>query len=31
MEAMNDTFLPRIGGVISADMAVPEQERAVRF
>jgi len=28
---MNDHFVPRIGGVLSADIAVPEHEREVRF
>lgn len=28
---MNDTLLPRVGGVLSADIAVPEHEREVRF
>ncbi len=28
---MSDTFLPRVGGVISADIAVPEHERELRF
>jgi len=31
MEAMSNLFLPRVGGVISADIAVPEHEREVRF
>ncbi len=30
-QPMNDTFLPRVGGVLSADIAVPEHEREVRF
>lgn len=28
---MNDAFLPRVGGVLSADIAVPEHERELRF
>lgn len=28
---MTDPFLPRVGGVLSADIAVPEHEREVRF
>jgi predicted enzyme related to lactoylglutathione lyase len=28
---MTDLFLPRVGGVLSADIAVPEHEREVRF
>jgi uncharacterized protein len=28
---MSDPFLPRIGGVLSADIAVPDHERMVRF
>ena len=28
---MNDPLVPRVGGVISADIAVPEHEREVRF
>jgi len=28
---MNEQFVPRIGGVLSADIAVPEHEREVRF
>ncbi|MFK7846293.1 MAG: VOC family protein [Rhodothermales bacterium] len=28
---MNDPFFPRIGGTLSADIAVPEHEREVRF
>ena len=28
---MNDPFVPRIGGILSADIAVPEHEREVRF
>ena len=28
---MNDPLVPRIGGVLSADIAVPEHEREVRF
>lgn len=28
---MDNPFLPRIGGVLSADIAVPEHEREVRF
>jgi len=28
---MNDPFLPRVGGVLSADIAVPEHERESRF
>ncbi len=28
---MSDPFLPRVGGIISADIAVPEHEREVRF
>jgi len=28
---MSDLFAPRIGGVLSADIAVPEHERAARF
>lgn len=29
--AMNAIFVPRVGGVLSADIAVPEHERVVRF
>jgi len=28
---MSDTFVPRVGGILSADIAVPEHEREVRF
>ncbi len=28
---MRDPFVPRVGGVVSADIAVPEHEREVRF
>jgi uncharacterized protein len=28
---MSETFVPRIGGVLSADIAVPDHERMVRF
>ena len=28
---MSDLFVPRVGGVLSADIAVPEHERVVRF
>ena len=28
---MTDTFVPRVGGILSADIAVPEHEREVRF
>jgi predicted enzyme related to lactoylglutathione lyase len=28
---MSDPFAPRVGGVLSADIAVPEHERVVRF
>jgi len=28
---MSDPFAPRVGGVLSADIAVPEHEREVRF
>ena len=28
---MDDPFLPRVGGVLSADIAVPEHERELRF
>ena len=28
---MSDPFLPRVGGVISADIAVPEHERELSF
>jgi len=28
---MNDPFVPRVGGTLSADIAVPEHEREVRF
>ena len=28
---MNDPFLPRVGGVLSADIAVPEHPREMRF
>lgn len=28
---MSDPFVPRVGGVLSADIAVPEYEREVRF
>lgn len=30
-EPMSEPFVPRIGGVLSADIAVPEHERVVRF
>ena len=28
---MSDLFVPRVGGILSADIAVPEHEREVRF
>jgi hypothetical protein len=28
---MSDLFVPRVGAVLSADIAVPEHEREVRF
>ena len=28
---MSDPFVPRVGGILSADIAVPEHEREVRF
>jgi len=28
---MSDSFVPRVGGILSADIAVPEHEREVRF
>ncbi len=28
---MSDAFFPRVGGILSADIAVPEHEREVRF
>jgi uncharacterized protein len=28
---MSDLFIPRVGGVLSADIAVPDHERTVRF
>ncbi len=28
---MRDPFIPRVGGILSADIAVPEHEREVRF
>ncbi len=28
---MNDSIVPRVGGILSADIAVPEHEREVRF
>ncbi len=28
---MNDPFVPRVGGILSADIAVPEHERELRF
>jgi len=28
---MTDAFVPRVGGILSADIAVPEHERVVRF
>ena len=28
---MNDAFVPRVGGILSADIAVPEHEREIRF
>ena len=28
---MRDTFMPRVGGILSADIAVPEHEREVHF
>jgi len=28
---MNNPFVPRVGGILSADIAVPEHEREVRF
>jgi hypothetical protein len=31
MQTMNDPFVPRVGGILSADIAVPEHEREVRF
>lgn len=31
MQTMSDPFVPRVGGVLSADIAVPEHEREVRF
>jgi uncharacterized protein len=30
-DPMNESFVPRVGAVFSADIAVPEHERAVRF
>lgn len=31
MESMSEAFMPRVGGVLSADIAVPEHERELRF
>jgi len=31
MQTMSDPFVPRVGGILSADIAVPEHEREVRF
>lgn len=31
MQTMSDPFLPRVGGILSADIAVPEHEREVHF
>ncbi len=31
MHPMNDSFAPCVGGVVSADIAVPEHERELRF
>ena len=28
---MSDPFFPRVGGILSADIAVPEHEREMRF
>lgn len=28
---MSDAFVPRVGGILSADIAVPEHEREMRF
>lgn len=28
---MSDSYIPRVGGILSADIAVPEHEREVRF
>ena len=28
---MNDSFIPRVGGILSADIAVPEHEREMQF
>ncbi|MCG8459361.1 MAG: hypothetical protein MI919_24045, partial [Holophagales bacterium] len=28
---MSDPFVPRVGGILSADIAVPEHERELRF
>lgn len=28
---MIDPFVPRVGGIMSADIAVPQHERVVRF
>lgn len=28
---MNDSFVPRVGGILSADIAVPEHEREMQF
>ena len=28
---MSDSLVPRVGGILSADIAVPEHEREVRF
>ena len=30
-ENMSDPFAPRVGGILSADIAVPEHDREVRF
>lgn len=31
MKTMNDAFVPSVGGILSADIAVPEHEREMRF
>jgi predicted enzyme related to lactoylglutathione lyase len=31
MQTMSNPFVPRVGGILSADIAVPEHEREVRF
>jgi uncharacterized protein len=31
MQTMSNPFVPRVGGVLSADIAVPEHEREMRF